>query len=204
MRLGDAVHQSGEAIAVACTSTGARGVPPVEQLQAIPGKEVVIFYDRFDEHDEGQKGAKKMAKALQDIGKKATVAEVPHAGEVKKGWDISDAFNAGFDLKDIQQAETEAKHQDIWASEVAGVVTGVMNYSKTAHLEGSKNTAHWDKSDRRLTVHDNSTEKKILDVVWEQEKWKNVDSHLSKSDVDYFLKEVQPILLEKTKAGLER
>ncbi|GFZ93619.1 hypothetical protein CYANOKiyG1_04410 [Okeania sp. KiyG1] len=71
-------------------------------------------------------------------------------------------------------------------------------------ISDSKNTAHWDRSDRRLTVLDNSTDKKILDVAWKQESWKNIDSHLSKSDVDYFLKEVQPILLEKTKAGLER
>ncbi|WP_413166826.1 hypothetical protein ACL6C3_09030 [Capilliphycus salinus ALCB114379] len=44
VRLGDAVRQSGESIAVACTSTGARGIPPPEQLKAIPGEEVVIFY----------------------------------------------------------------------------------------------------------------------------------------------------------------
>ncbi len=44
VRLGEAVRQSGESIAVACTSTGARGIPPPEQLKAIPGEEVVIFY----------------------------------------------------------------------------------------------------------------------------------------------------------------
>ncbi len=44
VRLGEAVRQSGESIAVACTSTGARGIPPPEQLRAIPGEEVVIFY----------------------------------------------------------------------------------------------------------------------------------------------------------------
>ncbi len=204
VRLGEAVRQSGEPIAVACTSMGAGGIPPTEQLKAIPGDEVTIFYDRFDEHDEGLLGARKMAKALQDIGKKATVAKVPHKGEVKKGWDINDAFDAGFGLKDIQQAESDAKQQNLWASEVAEVVRDVMNYSQTHHLEGSRNTAHWNQSDRRLTVHENQTEKKILDVALDNGQWENVDSHLSKSDVDYFLQEVQPILLEKTTAGLER
>ncbi len=204
VRLGEVVRQSGEAIAVACTSMGARGIPPTEQLKAIPGKEVAIFYDRFDEHDEGQVGARKMALALQDIGKKATVARVPHTGEIKKGWDISDAIDAGFELEDIQQAEIDAKQQDLWASEVASVVRDVMNYSHTHHLEGSKNTAHWERSDRRITVHDNESEKKILDVVWQQGRWENVDSHLSKSDVDFFLEVVQPKLLQKTMTGVER
>ncbi|MEL7039251.1 MAG: hypothetical protein AAFO04_27110 [Cyanobacteria bacterium J06592_8] len=200
VRLGEAVRQSGESIAVACTSTGARGVPPPEQLKAIPGDEVVIFYDRFDEHNEGQIGASQMAQALRDVGKKATVALVPHRGEIKKGWDISDAFDSGFTLKDLQTAETEAKQQQHWAKQVAEVVCDCLNQSHTHHLQGSQHTAHWSQGDRRLTLLENDTEQKVLDVVWDR-GWVNVDSHLNQDQVNYFVEEVQPRLQARNQSS---
>jgi hypothetical protein len=198
--LGEAVRQSGESIAVACTSTGARGIPPPEQLKAIPGEEVVIFYDRFDEYNQGQIGAIKIAKALRDVGKQATVALVPRVGEVKKGWDISDAFDAGFTLEDIQQAEADAKQQQQWAKQVAEVVCDCLNQARTHHLEGSRHTAHWSKGDRKLTLMENDTEHKVLDVVWD-EGWVNVDSHLTQEKVDYFVEEVQPRLQARNQSS---
>jgi hypothetical protein len=200
VKLGEAVRQSGESIAVACTSTGARGIPPPEQLKAIPGEEVVIFYDRFDEYNQGQIGAIKIAKALRDVGKQATVALVPRVGEVKKGWDISDAFDAGFTLEDIQQAEADAKQQQQWAKQVAEVVCDCLNQARTHHLEGSRHTAHWSKGDRKLTLMENDTEHKVLDVVWD-EGWVNVDSHLTQEKVDYFVEEVQPRLQARNQSS---
>ncbi len=135
-----------------------------------------------------------MAKALRDVGKRATVALVPHRGEVKKGWDISDAFDAGFTLEDIQQAEADAKQQQRWAEMVACVVCDCLNQARTHHLEGSQHTAHWSKGDRKLTLMENDTEHKVLDVVWDN-SWVNVDSRLNRDKVDYFLEEVQPKLL---------
>ncbi|MGB3191012.1 MAG: hypothetical protein WBB43_16510 [Limnoraphis sp.] len=131
-----------------------------------------------------------MAKALRDVGKQATVALVPHQGEVKKGWDISDAFDAGFTLEDIQQAEADAKQQQQWAKQVAEVVCDCLNQARTHHLEGSRHTAHWSKRDRRLTLLENDTEHKVLDVVWDN-GWVNVDSRLEQAKVNYFLQEVQ-------------
>ena len=68
-------------------------------------------------------GVIKMAKALRDVGKQATVALVPRVGKVKNGWDIGDAFDAGFTLKDIQAAEAGAKQQQQWAEMIASRVS---------------------------------------------------------------------------------
>ncbi|WP_413166828.1 hypothetical protein ACL6C3_09035 [Capilliphycus salinus ALCB114379] len=136
------------------------------------------------------------------MGKQATVALVPRVGEVKKGWDISDAFDAGFTLEDIQQAEADVKQQQRWAEMVACVVCDCLNQARTHHLEGSQHTAHWSKRDcaertgganRRLTLLENDTEHKVLDVVWDN-GWVNVDSRLEQAKVNYFVEEVQPKL----------
>lgn len=98
MMLGWVLHSTGEAIAVACFTSGAGNVPPEDQLDLLPGK-VAIWYDR---DEPGQKGAQKIAAAL---GARAAIATVPApVKEPPQGWDISDALNVGTALEDLKAA----------------------------------------------------------------------------------------------------
>ncbi|MCG5060787.1 MAG: hypothetical protein KA714_23120 [Limnoraphis sp. WC205] len=99
-------------------------------------------------------------------------------------------------LEDIQAAEVGAKQQQRWAEIVAVVVCDCLNLARTHHFEGSQHNAHWSKRDRRLTLLENDTEQKVLDVVWD-DGWVNVDSQLDRDKVDYFLEEIQPRLQGK-------
>ncbi len=101
IRLSEEIRQSGEKIAVACCTTGATGIPPKEQLAAIPTDNVTIFYD-LDKA--GKEGASKMVEGLSEVGKKGTIATVPHQERVKDGYDVSDALDAGVTLPDFHKA----------------------------------------------------------------------------------------------------
>lgn len=100
IRLGWEFRHTDE-VAIACFTCGCGNVPLDEELARLPGK-VTIFYD-LDEP--GAKGAAKLQAKLKD---RATIATVPHAGEVPKGWDISDALTAGFTIGDICDAMAAA------------------------------------------------------------------------------------------------
>ncbi|MDV3352070.1 AAA family ATPase [Leptothoe sp. LEGE 181152] len=72
--------------AIACFTCGAGNIPPVEELDRLPG-DVVIFYD-LDEA--GRKGADKLSSTL---GRRSKIAQVPTKEQNSgppKGWDISD------------------------------------------------------------------------------------------------------------------
>lgn len=176
--LGEAVRQSGKPIAVACTSTGAKGVLPTKQLQALPGEDVIIFYDRFDSNNEGQIGAEKMANAIRNIGKQATVALVPHReGNIIEGWDISDALKSGFTLKDIEKAEVEAKQMP---EKLASLLADY--YDLTRYKGVGKNidnyTPQWDSIEKLLKlVNTNSNE--VFTAQLSSGSWQNINSALS-------------------------
>lgn len=100
--LGWAVAHSplADSIQVGSFTCGAGNVPPSEQLEKLCGQ-VTIWYDRNDKPTQngdrpGDRGAEKVAIALQKIGKvgKRALAPWPDGCEVE-GWDVSDAINAG-------------------------------------------------------------------------------------------------------------
>ncbi|MBD2088366.1 AAA family ATPase [Microcoleus sp. FACHB-1515] len=110
MLLGWQMRHADLPIAVACFTCGCGTVPPLEQLDKLPGT-VSIFYDRNDKPDKhgkipGEEGAKKVAEALGD---RARIAAVPMPDNCQShGWDISDALNGGFTLQDIIHAANSA------------------------------------------------------------------------------------------------
>ncbi|MBW4553863.1 MAG: AAA family ATPase [Aphanocapsa sp. GSE-SYN-MK-11-07L] len=84
--------------AIATFTCGCNVIPCPEQLQRLPGK-VFIFYDR---DEPGQQGAEKLARVLGDRG---WIAQVPCSqASPPKGWDISDALNAGLTVEAIRTA----------------------------------------------------------------------------------------------------
>lgn len=104
-------HPQGSKIAVASFTCGCSSVPDDPELRKLPGL-VTIFYDRNDEPTKdgrrpGEEGAKKVAQALGD---RARVGLVPQLDEHEniKGWDISDALNAGFNVQDLIEAAAQA------------------------------------------------------------------------------------------------
>jgi AAA domain len=96
IRLGWEFRHTDE-VAIACFTCGCGNVPSDTELARLPGK-VTIFYD-LDEP--GRNGAVKLQSKLKE---RSAIATVPHAGEVPKGWDISDALTAGFTIGDICDA----------------------------------------------------------------------------------------------------
>ena len=96
------VMRENKEIAIATFTCGCNVIPYVAQLQRLPGQ-VTIFYDR---DQPGQKGAEKLARSLGD---RARIAQVPcKEATIPKGWDISDALNAGCTLAEIQAAAKQA------------------------------------------------------------------------------------------------
>lgn len=84
--------------AVATFTCGCNVLPCPEQLQQLPGQ-VFIFYDR---DEPGQKGAERVARVL---GERGWIAQVPcDQPTPPKGWDISDALNAGLTVEAIRTA----------------------------------------------------------------------------------------------------
>jgi hypothetical protein len=108
--LGRIVREANLPIAVACFTCGCSNVPPVEELEQLPGI-VTIFYDRNDTplkngDRPGEVGAQKAALALGDRGR---IGQVPMADDCQvKGWDISDAINQGYTVVDFAAATSVA------------------------------------------------------------------------------------------------
>lgn len=108
MRLAEAIRDSEtmQRIAIASFTCGCSSVPDDEQLKELPGK-VTVFYDRNDTPLKngivpGDAGAEKAALALGDRGQ---VARVPMQDDCQvKGWDVSDAINAGHTLIEFMEA----------------------------------------------------------------------------------------------------
>lgn len=103
-------HQSPENIAVASFTCGCGSLPPQAELERLPGR-VKIFYDRNDNEINGKKageeGAKRVAAALGDRGE---IAKVPMPENCDlKGWDVSNAINAGYRFDDFEKEAREAK-----------------------------------------------------------------------------------------------
>lgn len=92
-----------ETIHVACFTCGAGSIPPSMEIDRLPNLPIVTFYD-LDEP--GQKGAEKLQGRFKD---RVRVATVPHSGEVKEGFDISDALRDGVGVEAIARAADEAK-----------------------------------------------------------------------------------------------
>jgi hypothetical protein len=89
-------------IAIATFTCGCNVIPCPEQLQRLPGQ-VFIFYDR---DEPGQQGAEKLARVL---GERGWIAQVPCSEKsLPKGWDISDALNAGLTVEAIRTAARTA------------------------------------------------------------------------------------------------
>lgn len=109
--LGWQVRQHDLPVAVACFTCGCGTVPPAEQLDLLPG-EVVIFYDRNDAplkdgRIPGDEGAIKVAKAL---GERAKLGKVPmFLDSEAQGWDVTDAFKAGYSLEHFTAAAAAAQ-----------------------------------------------------------------------------------------------
>ncbi|MDX2271033.1 MAG: AAA family ATPase [Cyanobacteriota bacterium] len=100
--LGWKVREAGiQDIAVATFTCGCNAIPMQLELERLVG-EVIIFYDR---DQPGQNGSEKLAKKL---GSCARIAQVPAPDIFPKGWDVSDALNAGFTLRDLQQAANQS------------------------------------------------------------------------------------------------
>jgi hypothetical protein len=101
IRLGWEFRHTDE-VAIACFTCGAGNVPEDQELARLPGK-VTIFYDL---DDPGRNGALKLQAKLKE---RSAIATVPHAiVSVTKGWDISDALDAGFTIGDISDAVANA------------------------------------------------------------------------------------------------
>ncbi len=96
---------------MATFTAGAGNVPPQDQLDLLPGT-VITFYDRNDKplsdgKRPGEEGAKKVAIALGD---RVRIAAVPMPDDCAvNGWDVSDAFNCGYQIEDFVKAAGEAR-----------------------------------------------------------------------------------------------
>jgi hypothetical protein len=110
MRLGWLARQCRAKIAVCCSTGGCGTVPKQEQLDRLPGL-VTIFFDRNDEPRQdgtipGDEGAKKLALAL---GERGRIAQVPMPSPCDvKGWDVSNALDAGYTWSDFEAAAATA------------------------------------------------------------------------------------------------
>jgi len=100
--LGELARQQGKKIAVACSTAGAGSLPKQEQLDRLPGLITTLF-----DHDEaGTKGAKKLVEAL---GERGRIASVPMKDDCQvKGWDVSNALDAGYTWEDFEAAASSA------------------------------------------------------------------------------------------------
>ncbi|AFY72972.1 hypothetical protein Syn7502_00840 [Synechococcus sp. PCC 7502] len=91
---------------VATSTAGSGNVPqdlrPLDQYDHI-----FIWYDL---DPAGEAGAEKLAKA---IGNRAKIATVPYTVDAKLGWDISDAIVNGFSYSDFAKARDNAKCVEI-------------------------------------------------------------------------------------------
>jgi hypothetical protein len=106
--LGQLAQQRGEKTAVACSTSGAGTVPKQEQLDKLPGKVITIFYDR---DEAGDKGAQKLAAAL---GERGWIGSVPMSDNCQvKGWDVSNAIQAGYGWEDFEAADLIKPEQEI-------------------------------------------------------------------------------------------
>ena len=111
MMLGWLISQHRDDVAVASFTCGANSIPPKHELDRLPG-EVIIFYDRNDNLTKdgkrpGEEGAKKVA---LELGSRARIAAVPMPeNSTKKGWDVSDAINHGYQLESFERAVLEAE-----------------------------------------------------------------------------------------------
>lgn len=110
MRLGWEARQQGATIAIACSTAGCGTIPPLDQLDALPGT-VVIFYDRNDEPRQdgvipGEAGAEKLALVLGNRGRIAQVP-MPEACPIA-GWDVSNALDVGYAWQDFFTAASLA------------------------------------------------------------------------------------------------
>jgi len=102
IRLAEQARTRGEKAAVACSTSGAGTVPKQEELNRLPGQ-VIIFYDR---DKAGEEGSQKLAEALPERGRIALVP-MPDNCQVK-GWDISNALDAGYTWDDFKAAASSA------------------------------------------------------------------------------------------------
>ncbi len=116
-------EQLKDSVAVACFTTGCGNVPTATELDKLPGQ-VTIFYDRNDKPTKsglipGEDGARKLAIALSG---RSAIAAVPMPEDCQvKGWDASNALDAGYTLADFVQAETAATEvvkprAELWAN----------------------------------------------------------------------------------------
>lgn len=201
IRLAEVVRGSFEAIAIACCTTGAGGVPPSEQLLAIPGKEVVVFYDLFDSHNEGQKGAIKIREALEETGKVAAIGLLPHQPEHRgiKGYDVSNALDAGYTLPDFincaqvalerEQQKNNLALQQQRVEKVAPIVAAYLNSQRQHHIQGHQNTAVWDARSQVLQLIPSGGVTPIVQAKYltQQQKWIALEgTQLSVTDVQHF------------------
>jgi hypothetical protein len=121
--LGELARERGEKVAVACSTSGAGTVPKQEQLDKLPGKVVTIFYDR---DEAGEKGAQKLAAAL---GERGWIGSVPTPDDCEvKGWDVSNAIQAGYGWEDFDAADLVEPEEKI-------EVTASLTDSKSAKFK---------------------------------------------------------------------
>ena len=100
--LGELARQQGKKVAVACSTAGAGSLPKQEELCRLPGL-VTTFFDR---DEAGTKGAQKLVEAL---GERGRIALVPMKGDCQvKGWDVSNALDAGYTWEDFEAAASFA------------------------------------------------------------------------------------------------
>src|SRR4028119_1840407 len=106
--LGELARQRRDTGAVACSTSGAGTVPKQEQPDKLPGKVVTIFYDR---DEAGEKGAQKLAAAL---GERGWIGSVPMSDDCEvKGWDVSNAIQAGYGWEDFEAADLAEPEEKI-------------------------------------------------------------------------------------------
>lgn len=85
-----------------CTSTTGAGNVPNDLSDLDKYEKIYIWYDL---DDAGTKGAEKLAHA---IGKRASIATVPHPDNHKSGYDVGDAILGGFTIADFEKAKQQA------------------------------------------------------------------------------------------------
>jgi hypothetical protein len=106
--LGELARQRGEKVAVCCSTSGCGTVPKPEELARLPGQ-VTIFYDR---DEAGEKGARKLAAAVGERGRIGSVP-MPDDCQQNKGWDVSNAIQAGYGWEDFEAASVVEPEQKI-------------------------------------------------------------------------------------------
>jgi AAA domain/Toprim-like len=103
--LANIMKQNGSAIAICTCSTGCGNVP--KDLTELGGYHKILIW--YDLDEPGKNGAQKMAIA---IGDRAKIATVPSPDNPKEGWDVSDALLAGYTLDNFFVAATESRSPD--------------------------------------------------------------------------------------------